>query len=236
MKIEYSRNLNGSFMIIKEADYLYEAYELLMLLNNEVPGLLQLQIIINEGKIEYWYEITGMTALEGKLGAETLRAGEMRCLIENIFDMNRGLDNYLLDGENICYLPEMVYYDRSLKKYRFCYLPGSRADDSLRLPQLMEYLLTKIDHTDSAAVTMGYTLYEKSMQESCSLQELLNCTACEENLKEESGGRDDEPEGDMELWDPASESPETGLQEYRGRDGRRMFLQKKRQRNRSIAY
>ena len=180
MKIEYSRNLNGSFMIVRDAEFLYETYELLMLLNNKISGLLSLQVIINGGKIEYWYEITGMTALDTVLGQETLDAAKLRRLTEDMFDMNRGLENYLLDGENVCYLPEMVYFDRSLKKYRFAYLPGSKKASAGRLHGLMEYLLTKLDHTDPEAVKLGYTLYEKSAAEFCSAGELLSCTAVQE--------------------------------------------------------
>ena len=204
MKIEYSRNLNGSFMIVREAGFLYENYELMMLLDNRIPGLLSLQVIVGDGKIEYWYDVTGMTSLETMLGNETLGAEKLRRLTEDIFDMNRGLENYLLDGNNICYLPAMVYYDRELEKYRFCYLPGSNADLSLRLRGLMECLLTKLDHTDPEAVEMGYTLYEKSTREGCSVQELLACTAVAEAPAEK------EKEG-QELWPGEEKEASRGL-------------------------
>ena len=49
MKIEYIRNLNGSYMIIRDVDYPCRSYELMMLLNNRIPGLLSLQIIVGDG-------------------------------------------------------------------------------------------------------------------------------------------------------------------------------------------
>lgn len=224
MKIEYIRNLNGSFMIVKDADYPYENYELLMLLNNKIPGLLALQIIINDGKIEYWYEITGMTSLDTRLGFVALDAGGLRHLAEDVFDMNLGLENYLLDTENVCYLPEVVYYDRALEKYRFCYLPGSKAETSYRLQSLTEYLLTKIDHTDQEAVKIGYALYEKSTQEGCSIQELLSCTVYEETvdvceINEVDGMFDGEKEDSF--------SPDSSTAK-RKRNGLRQVFQKKK--------
>lgn len=195
MKIEYIRNLTGSYMIVKDAEYPYENAELLMLLNNKIPGLLDLQVIISDGKMEYWYEITGTTSFETLLDAALLNGIKLRQLIEDIYDMNRQLEDYLLDGENIQYLPEMIYFERTTEKYRFCYLPGSKQLNRNSLQTLTEHLLTKIDHKDADAVSMGYSLYEKSMQESCSLQELLSCVLLskEETTVEESEDKEKLP-------------------------------------------
>ncbi len=182
MKIEYIRNLNGSYMIIRDVDYPCRSYELMMLLNNRIPGLLSLQIIVGDGKLEYWYDITGMTSLDTQLMLISLDASGLQTMTEDIFDMNLGLEEYLLDGKNICYLPELVFYDRYVEKYRFCYLPGSGEAEPQGMQNLMEYLLTKIDHTDQRAVKIGYELYEKSTQEGCSIQELLGCLGKEETV------------------------------------------------------
>lgn len=187
MKIEYIRNLNGSYMIIKDAEYSYENSELLMLLNNRIPGLLGLQIIISDGKMEYWYDITGTTSFGTLLDVSPLRGEKLRYLIENIYDMNRQLEDFMLDGENVQYLPELIYFDRATEKYLFCYLPGSKTIGSGSLQALTEHLLAKIDHKDADAVSMGYALYEKSIQECCSLQELLSCVV----LPKEDGSEAD---------------------------------------------
>ena len=102
MKIEYIRNLNGSYMIIRDVDYPCRSYELMMLLNNRIPGLLSLQIIVGDGKLEYWYDITGMTSLDTQLMLISLDASGLQTMTEDIFDMNLGLEEYLLDGKNIC--------------------------------------------------------------------------------------------------------------------------------------
>ena len=52
MKVTYIKNLNQSFMVVKDAEFEYENFELLMLLNNKIPGLLEVQIIIGDGKIK----------------------------------------------------------------------------------------------------------------------------------------------------------------------------------------
>ena len=127
MKVTYIKNLNQSFMVVKDAEFEYENFELLMLLNNKIPGLLEVQIIIGDGKIEYWYDITGMTALDTMLDLYPLDEARIRKLTEDLYDMNMKLDEYLLDGGNICYLPEMLYMDRTAGKYKFCYLPGCKA-------------------------------------------------------------------------------------------------------------
>lgn len=206
MKTEYIKNLSGSFMILKDAEYEYENYELRMLLNNHIPGCLETQIIIGDGKVEYWYDITGMTALDTLLGTQNLRAEQMCKIIGDLFDMNLKLEEYLLDGNNICYLPEFIYLERASGKYKFCYLPGSGALGTMCFQNLMEHLLTKIDHTDQEAVRIGYDLYEKSTQDCCSAEELLACVTGRKVLEdtepelefiEETGGTAEEPPGEI---------------------------------------
>ena len=92
MKVTYIKNLNQSFMVVKDADFEYENFELLMLLNNKIPGLLEVQIIIGDGKIEYWYDITGMTALDTMLDLYPLDEARIRKLTEDLYDMNMKLD------------------------------------------------------------------------------------------------------------------------------------------------
>lgn len=181
MKIEYIRNLTGSYMIIREAEYSYENAELLMLLNNKIPGLLDLQVIVSDGKMEYWYEITGTTSMETMMDLFSLDGKNIKHLIEDIYNMNLQLVDYLLDGANVLYLPEMIYYDRGMEKYRFCYLPGCKLLKPNSLQTLAEYLLPKLDHKDPDAVAIGYAFYEKTTQEHCSTDELLSCTVLEEN-------------------------------------------------------
>ena len=203
MKVEYIRNLSGSYMIIKEAEYQYENSELLMLLNNKIPGLLELQIIINNGKIEYWYDISGTTSLGTMLELFFLDGHKLRRMIEDIFDMNCQLEEYLLDGENVSYFPELIYYDRATEKYKFCYLPGIKTQGGNSIQTLAEYLLTKIDHKDQDAVKMGYAFYEKSIQESCSAKELLECVILDqpkEMFEPHEDAVNTKDESDIEDW------------------------------------
>ncbi len=230
MKVEYIKNLSGSFMILKDAEYEYENYELLMLLNNPVPGCLETQIIIGDGKVEYWYDITGMTALDTLLGNQNLGAKQMRRIVGDLFDMNLKLEEYLLDGNNICYLPEFIYLERASGKYKFCYLPGSGALGTMCFQNLMENLLTKIDHTDQEAVKIGYDLYEKSTQECCSAEELLMCVTVLEPLKEEESGLEfiEEPESVEpnqveEVWEENRPGPLEGIRQlFLGKGGRHL--------------
>lgn len=195
MNITYIKNLSRSFMVLKDAEFEYENFEILMLLNNKIPGLLELQIIIGDGKMEYWYDITGMTALDTLLDLYPLDEDHIRKLTEDLYDMNLKLDEYLLDGANICYLPQLLYFDRIAGKYKFCYLPGSRADRNMGIQTLTEYMLTKINHTDANAVKIGYALYDKSTQECCSAEELLACTNIPKQPVEETHYGEQE-----ELW------------------------------------
>ena len=76
MKIEYLRTARHSYMIIREADYVFENYEVQMILHNDISSLLSMKIIAGDGRVEYWYDVTGMQSLEKQFEISALDEGE----------------------------------------------------------------------------------------------------------------------------------------------------------------
>ena len=113
MNVEYLRTSRKSYMMIKNADYAFENYELQMILHNDIPSLLEFQVIVGDGSAEYWYNVTGMQSLEKQLSIVPVREKQLRFLLQNIIELKREMEEYLLDDENICFSPSMIYYDRS---------------------------------------------------------------------------------------------------------------------------
>ena len=124
MNVEYLRTSRKSYMMIKNADYAFENYELQMILHNDIPSLLEFQVIVGDGSAEYWYNVTGMQSLEKQLSIVPVREKQLRFLLQNIIELKREMEEYLLDDENICFSPSMIYYDRFADRIRFCYIPG----------------------------------------------------------------------------------------------------------------
>ena len=161
MKIEYLRTAQNSYMIVREADYDFAPYELQMILHNKMRNLVPLQIIIADGKVEYWYEITGMKSLEQRLAVGTADRIMIRQILEAICMVKTELENYLLDDRNIDYSSSMIFWNRMGDEIMFCYIPGCHAANNGGVRGLFEELLQHLNHSDTEAVRMAYRIYER---------------------------------------------------------------------------
>jgi hypothetical protein len=62
---------------------------------------------------------------------------------------------------------ECIFIDRGNDSIEFGYCPGGEAQLPEKLQRFTEYLLTKINHRDSAVVEIAYGLYEKTLKGGC---------------------------------------------------------------------
>ncbi len=187
MKIEYMRTAKKSYMIVREADYPFEPYELKMILRNTISCLLPFQTILTDGKAAYWYEVSGMQSLKTRFLLESVDGKQLRILLENLMEMQTAMEEYLLDDTNICFLPDMIWFDRSAERVRFCYIPGLGSSNpafgmagvggqrGTGLRALFEEMLQHINHADPAAVRMGYEMYERAARAPFGMQDCLDC-------------------------------------------------------------
>ena len=175
MKTEYLRTASNSYMIIKDAEYLFEPYELQMVLRNKMEHLLSMQIMISDGKTEYWYDVTGMQSLAQKLTMQTAGGTLVRKVAEEICGMKTELEEYLLQDTDIVYDPEMIFMDRKEASVKFCYIPGFGTEKKGGVRSLLEKFLQRLDHSDAAAVRLAYGLYERCETDDLTLRDYYEC-------------------------------------------------------------
>lgn len=175
MNIEYLRTAKKSYMIIKNADYEFENYELQMILHNDIPCLLQFQIIVGDGIVEYWYDVTGMQSLEKQFSLSLINERQLRYLLENLIGMKYAMEEYLLDDRNIYLAASMIFFDRFSDRIRFCYIPGLSGQGKSGIKELFEDILQHLDHTDPMAVSMGYDMYDRCIKSEFIVEDCREC-------------------------------------------------------------
>ncbi len=238
MKIEYMRTAKKSYMIVKEADYSFAQYELNMIIHNEISSLLSFQIIVADGAVEYWYDVTGMQSLQKQFMMESVGEKQLRFLLQQLIELKSGLDEYLLEEGNICYATEMIFYDRFTERLRFCYIPGYVTVCNGGLRGMFEEILQRINHSDSMAVKLGYEMYERSVQADFVVEDCLHCLQIglednsavpEETVLIHSGFEEDEPlTGVMALED--LDEDDLGMEFLHQRQGEKATHRRKRKR------
>jgi hypothetical protein len=170
-QIEYSRNMQGSYMILTPEGRL-SAHEQRMLEYNKLPGLL---IPFPGGKDmeqTLWYDITGKQSLEVYLESHELNQDFLCRLLEELLGVLDGLENLLLEEKGVLLEAECIFIDRGSGKIEFGYCLGEEGELQERMQRFMEYLLTRINHKDSGAVEMAYGLYDKITGGGCALGDI----------------------------------------------------------------
>lgn len=203
MKVEYTRTAKCSYMIVQEADYEFEPYELQMVLYNHIPGLLALQVIVTDGQVEYWYDVTGLQSLSRMFSVEPVGYIKLQMLLQGICKLKRHLDAYMISDASIDFSAEMIYLDRTGQQVYFCYIPGYEQTDGSCIRGFVEGLLQHLDHTDPRAVKLGYRIYEQCSQSGFTIEDCEQCIREAEDelflLSELEYEKKSEPENEMEF-------------------------------------
>lgn len=170
-KIEYIRNLKGSYMVIA-TECGAERFEERMLQCNPMEGLLVPFSETRDTERKLWYEITGKQSLELLLSNQEM-GQELFCqVLSQLCGVIEKLDTFLLNENGILLEAESIFVDRKTGQTVFTYLPGKTGILAESLQRLVEYLLSKIDHKDAAAVKIAYEVYEKTLKEGYALADI----------------------------------------------------------------
>jgi hypothetical protein len=175
MQIDYERTASHSYLVMAEAEYSYAVYEWEMLQNNEIRGLIPFRPISENGQEKYWYDITGLQAMETVLQNGMVRADLVKRMICSLADLKLMLENYMLEEGAVCFRPELIFFDRRSKEMRFCLIPGYQNENTEGMRPMLELLLNHLDHSDKIGMRMAYRLYELCADGSCGREELLGC-------------------------------------------------------------
>ena len=145
MDIRYSRELDGSFLIITEEGPA-DGTCVKMAEAAAPAGLLRMEGRETEDGWEYRYAIDGLRSLELSLSTREIAAAEIRSLMHGLYLTSNELREYLLPPDTLCLEPGLIYHGR--EGWRFCCDPSRQEDFFTQLQALSRFLLKKCDHGD----------------------------------------------------------------------------------------
>lgn len=174
MKLEYKRELDHNYMILEEDTGMEkEGYEIYMLEENRIPGLLKCTMQRTDQRRRFCYEVTSRQTLELLLERKRLAHGDLLQLLKGIRRAVAGAREYLLDVNHLLIMPEYMYLNVDKGIPEFCYFPYYEKPIREQFFDLAEYLLGKLDRQDRAGVELGYEIYKMAGEDNCSLDEIL---------------------------------------------------------------
>lgn len=171
MKIKYVRNLMASHMVIEQKKEL-EEWETEMISHCRSKGILFAKSQREDDRKMLWYDITGRQALEVMLEGRELNHAMLCHFLMQLYEAAETLEAHLLLSGALLLRPECIFTDYGMDQIYFCYYPGNEENLLQAFGNLMEYLLTKLDHKDERAVETAYGIHEKIVTEGAGLLKL----------------------------------------------------------------
>ncbi len=181
MEVTYRRNLQKSYMCVKEQEEPAAEYELNMLKAEHVPYLLELDVVESDGEKNYLYDISGKQQMEDYLSGKKMGYEMLWKLLNSVRELCSVLPDYLLRENGICLKEEYIYVNLGDGSLSFTYLPFWNESLQDAFARFMEQILRKIDHQDQAAAELAYQIYQMSVMENVSIRKML------ENIKVTKG-------------------------------------------------
>lgn len=174
-EIVYERNMTGSYM--KIAAPVNVVMDEKLMLHRKLPGLLPVEKTYVDGRGQYWYNISGKQSLDCYCKVQEISMEFIERMIISICNEMEMLEWNLIQSSCLMLDPELVFITSSNREFIFTVYPENSISSEKAFQQLMEYLLTRIDHKDAEAVRASYGIYEKTLEEGFSIMEIRDCIA-----------------------------------------------------------
>lgn len=141
MDVSYRRDKDHNYMILDAPGELTgEEYQVRMLVGNHIPHLLKCNRRMMDGKAVFFYEVTGMQPMFRVFEKRQINQEEMVELLQDIKEALENTQRYLLDGNQLLFEPEFLFFHTQTREWNLCYLPTYDGNMTESFRKLSEYL------------------------------------------------------------------------------------------------
>jgi len=169
-EITYERDIHKSYMKIPSIRE--ENFDEKLIFQRTYTGCIPVEKCYVNGNGQYWYNITGKQALDAYCRVNSIGQNFFETLILRICGQLEQLEWNLIDSSCLMMDPELIFVNSRGEDISFTLYPGNCGNFLEELQQLMEYLLTKLNHGEPEAVHAAYKIYEITLSEGYSMTDL----------------------------------------------------------------
>lgn len=180
MNVYYKNNLQQALLIIEGEEQAEADFQVFMLQENEIPGLLKTSIRYVDNQSHYHYDISGKTSLLVRHEKSKLCCEEIRRLVNALLSTLKEIQKYMLDGTGILLDPEYIFCDG--EAYFFCYYPPCSLELKEEFHKLTEFFVREVDYKDKEGVHLAYTLHKATMEDNYSIEKIMDEVLEEETV------------------------------------------------------
>lgn len=175
--------MTESYGYIRQSEHCYlrrekepeGSFELAMLLQNPLPGLLTCRQQEINDQAYLLYDVTSCKALGDWWMGRGLQEKEIKSFVREVIHILRECERHLLDREKVVLKPELIFCDMDARQYYFLYDPFLKPQASENLRSLAQYMVEQVDYNQQSAVDLVYRIYEGVTGSNSTLRTLEQC-------------------------------------------------------------
>lgn len=199
MRAEYKRNVNSAHLILEEKRPYREDYQMRMLKENDITGLLKVKGRgINEYS-RYYYDIGGKVSIKAMYEKASINSHDLKLLLEQLAETAKDVYNYMLNTNYLILDPHYIFYDNGT--FFFCYFPYGGKTLCKELHHLAEYIVGQVDYEDKESIYIAYEFHKRTMEDNYNIDQLISFLFETEEQAEEQ-----EQMVEEELWESEADA------------------------------
>lgn len=171
MRSSINNELGYTELIIEENIMYHEDYQIRMLRECQLEGLMRMVGYGEDDRSQYIYDITGMQSIRQVYEREPVSEGVVKDICRYLLDVMERVKEHMLDVNKIMLEPEYIF--KGEKGYTFCYYPLNQSGSNDSFHSFTEYLVKAVDYDDVNAVRLVCGLHKCTMDQQYDLAEVL---------------------------------------------------------------
>ena len=209
---ELKKELNQTRLRISFSGLYTEDYQIRMLRENHVKGLLSISAVGEGESTVYEYDITGLISMRQYYKQKKITWEDMNGFLRQMQEVIEAAESYLLNSNRLLMNPEYIFCEEG--EYRFCYFPQGDEDIRTSFHRLMDEFVQWTDYQDVSSVKTAFFLHKETMKETYSLKRIMQDL---EKIREENEENEKHIEEQTENYERSKKQRGRGAEETEGK-------------------
>lgn len=171
MEIKINNELGYTEVIIEEEKEYKEDYQMAMLRECKVAGLIPVLGCGVDECSRYIYDVSGMQSMAKSYEKSSIDEYTIRQFSRELLRALDEVKHYMLDINRIMLKPELIY--KKGEEYYFTYYPLSEGELRHKFHELSQYFVQHIDYSEVDAVVLACGLHKSTMEGEYELTHIL---------------------------------------------------------------
>ncbi len=177
MRTEYKRDMQHNYLVIYDEEQqdkpLDSTFQEKMLIYNNLVGLLPFHVQQMNGERMIYYEINGYQPLSEICAMIPPKVDQLSTLVKGLLTAIRQAPKYLLKEDDFLILADQIFIGLPNYDVHICYYSGYQHQIKVQLAKFFESFMECVDYEDREAVYLVYSLYMKSKDKNCTIDDLM---------------------------------------------------------------